>query len=216
MFGLETFQLVLVLVGAGFIAAGLFGLVPVMSASRSATAHAGAAPAAIARPRQPEPPIKASKAQVAAPSKAEPEKPVAVKPTPAPEAPVALPRPSLTLASRFTPFSDIVQEEAAKLAEVSEKAQPEAVPQTLEAPVKPVQSVAPPPAAEKTAEPAAGAVDEEVVEELFAELFALRSSVGALTSEVREMRAEQKARRIILREVVAQPAAERKQAKTSA
>jgi hypothetical protein len=221
MLGLETFQLVLVLIGAGFIAAGLFGLVPVMT-SKGATASANTAPAAIVRTRQAESPAKAPRAQVAASSspKAAPQK---TEQAPAP-------RPHLTPAARFTPFTDIVEGEASKQAAspAAENKQPAtaellATPQAKAPPVTtpvaaPQAKVQPgsQPAPVAAAEPAASAVDTEVVDELFAELFALRSSVGALTSEVREMRAEQRARRIILREVAPQAQPERKQLKTSA
>ena len=46
-------------------------------------------------------------------------------------------------------------------------------------------------------------VDQELVEELFSEVFALRSTMAGLVDEVKQLRSEQRSRRFIVEEVPA-------------
>ncbi len=65
------------------------------------------------------------------------------------------------------------------------------------APIQPVVSVEPPPSTVT----AVNTVDTELVEELFAEMFALRSTVADLVGEVHQLRDEQKPRRFVIEEL---------------
>lgn len=198
MLGLEPVQLALVLLGACFIVAGLFGLFPMLSASSTETASANGTNAAM--PRM----TKAEKAP-------KPQKPAKTLPV---DAPVAL---ATAVAPEVAPAPLTVKPHRVESTSPVSRAAAE---MGMLAPLekKPVIEE-PKAAAVVTPEPIiVSGLDQEVVDELFAELFALRNSVSTLTHEVRELRTEQKARRFILREVTVPTTADQHQKalKTSA
>lgn len=194
MLGLDTVQLVLVLIGACFIVAGLFGLFPVLNDSRLAGV-AGAGDQTVKETPSKSGPRADLKAIPALLKMAKAEEPVTV----------AGPQPSLPATPAVLAASAAPQQEVRATA-----------PAAVKAPAKvavPSAQAAPEPATQTSS----AQIDDGVVEELFAELFALRSSVTGLTREVRDLRAEQRSRRFILREVTTQPAGqEQGRVKTSA
>ena len=200
MFGLGFPQLVLILAGICFMAAGIYGLAPSLVTSRLGSIGGGAMPG---EPRL-------SKKQRKALARAESLRLVEMKPQPQ-----LKPQPQAQTTPQ--PEPQITQEEApamkaeAKIAPVAETT----VPVAVAAPI--VEKLQPEPAARIEApaivlvpqpEPASDlgesvVMDQELVEELFSEMFALRSTVAGLVNEVKQLRTEQKSRRFIVEEVVA-------------
>jgi len=195
MFGLGLPQLILILAGMCFMVAGIYGLAPSLVTSKLDGLGGRTAPG-----KEP----RLSKKQQKAQARAEALKLVQLKPqpqaNPQPE-PQIEEAPAVKVEAKVIPIA-AEPEPAPVVVATLPVAKVEAI-QPIR-PETPALAVVPKP------EPAVEAdsnetvvVDQDFVDELFSEMFALRSTMAGLVDEVKQLRSEHRSRRFIVEEVVA-------------
>ena len=208
MFGLGLPQLVLILAGSCFLVAGLYGLAPSVVTARFGS---NAASSLTKEPRL-------SRKQARAKAREEALKLVQLRPQP--QISKEMP-PAMKAQANVVPLTPAVETRPALAAAGPLPVEPEQAPvanvgaATVEAATPAPAQIERSPGAEietassaapvnpEPAEPESVVMDQELVEELFSEMFALRSTMAGLVDEVKQLRTEQRSRRFIVEEVPA-------------